>query len=946
MIECQIHLGLHSEVWEDDNNVDHKKKVEEALELKGILYLSNPRPNRKGGGTAITLCDQSGRFSLIKIPVCVPTDLEVCWGLLRTKEPGASIRKIIVCAFYCPPRSRRKSKLVEHITVEYFKLKSIHPGAAFVCGGDKNDLDVRHLLGISSSFRQIVTKPTYRSSILDILVTDIGHFYNEPVIRPAVKPDIEGHGVPSDHNIVLATTISNSLSHVKRSSITKTSRPLTTEAKQKIAGWILNESWISVSQCSDVSIMVENFCKLVSEKIDELCPAKTFKINKLDSEFTTPAIKALARKKLREYTKHGNSMLYKHLKKALKKKIKEEGKKFISKQIALAGDKSNKWIRHTAALLARPGDAPSKSFTLPDHDERGLSALQSSEEIADFFSKISQEFAPLNLNTLPDRVKKKLHDDPCDHPVLQEHEVYADLIKAKKTCSVPGDIPVDILNEFLPEFTTPITQIFNAAFSSHVWPKMFKKEFGVPIQKIPEPQSEDDLRSIGLTPFLSKRLEKHLICWIWKYIYPHIQSDQLGGLPGCSIVHYIVRMTDFILKNLDKSKTPSAVLGVTVDFSKAFNRLSHNIIITILADLNIPTCALRLIVSYLSQRCMCIRYAGAVSSERMMPGGGPQGTLLIVLLFILQVNLAGAPCQAPPSLAPGTSGPENFPPPSSVLPCQIVGKTENKKFVDDLTMLEVVSLDDVIPKEAIIGPPNYHERHGLFLPRDKTLTQHKLLDLQEFTLSNHMKINEKKTKVIPFNFSKTRDFIPELSFPDSETLDVVYQTKLVGLIVCSSLSWGPHIEYTVSNANKKLWLLLRFKSRGGSTEQLLTLYHLKIRTILEFGAPAFHSSLTKQESKSLEMIQKKAFGIILGSKFKNYTNALEILEQETLSARRLKLCEHFAIKCVNNPKHADLFPMHTGPKTRHTKTYIEPKCNTTRYYKSAVPFLTRLLNTI
>ena len=75
----------------------------------------------------------------------------------------------------------------------------------------------------------------------------------------------------------------------------------------------------------------------------------------------------------------------------------------------------------------------------------------------------------------------------------------------------------------------------------------------------------------------------------------------------------------------------------------------------------------------------------------------------------------------------------------------------------------------------------------------------------------------------------------------------------------------------------------------------------------------------KQESKCLEMIQKKAFGIILGSKFKNYTNALEILEQEALLSRRLKLCEHFAIKCVNNPKHVDLFPTHTGPKTRHTQ---------------------------
>ena len=275
-------------------------------------------------------------------------------------------------------------------------------------------------------------------------------------------------------------------------------------------------------------------------------------------------------------------------------------------------------------MLARPGDAPLKSFTLPDHLDDGLTALQSAEKIADFFSKISQEYDPLNLEELPDRVRLKLLVDPCDHPVFEEHEVYADLLTAKKTCSVPGDIPVSILNEFLPEFVNPITKIINATFSSHEWPTMFKKEFGIPIEKVPDPQCEDDLRSIGLTPFISKRMEKILIKWIWKYIYPHIKPDQLGGLPGCSIVHYVIRMIDFILKHLDKNtKSPSAVLGVTVDFSKAFNRMSHNIIITILSDLNIPTCALRLIVSYLSGRSMCIRYGGAVSSERRMPGGGP-----------------------------------------------------------------------------------------------------------------------------------------------------------------------------------------------------------------------------------------------------------------------------------------------------------------------------------
>ena len=91
----------------------------------------------------------------------------------------------------------------------------------------------------------------------------------------------------------------------------------------------------------------------------------------------------------------------------------------------------------------------------------------------------------------------------------------------------------------------------------------------------------------------------------------------------------------------------TAVIVALVDFSKAFNRIDHNVILTILAELNIPIFALRLIVSYLSQRKMCVRYEGAVSGEQHIPGGGPQGGLLTVILFNLQVNLAGVPCPVP-----------------------------------------------------------------------------------------------------------------------------------------------------------------------------------------------------------------------------------------------------------------------------------------------------------
>ena len=209
-----------------------------------------------------------------------------------------------------------------------------------------------------------------------------------------------------------------------------------------------------------------------------------------------------------------------------------------------------------------------------------------------------------------------------------------------------------------------------------------------------------------------------------------------------------------------------------------------------------------------------------------------------------------------------------------------------------------------------------------------------------------MKVNMKKTKIIPFNFTNTKDFIPEVSFPGGEPLEVIYQTKLVGVIVDSSLSWGPHVEYTLKNAGKKLWLLIRFKNLGASQEQLLTLYQLKIRCLPEFAAPAFHGALTQQQSNEIEMLQKKAFAIILGSQYKSYSNALKVLAQERLNTRRLKLCTTFAQKCTKHPRHADLFqPNPRYPLNPRSKNkYLTPKCKTTRYYKSAVPFLTRVLN--
>ena len=74
-----------------------------------------------------------------------------------------------------------------------------------------------------------------------------------------------------------------------------------------------------------------------------------------------------------------------------------------------------------------------------------------------------------------------------------------------------------------------------------------------------------------------------------------------------------------------------------------------------------------------------------------------------------------------------------------------------------------------------------------------------------------MKLNSQKTKVMPYNNSKTKDFMPQLKLEKDSFIEVIYEIKLVGLVLTSDLQWTSHINYTVLRANKGIWQLVRFK---------------------------------------------------------------------------------------------------------------------------------------
>ena len=124
--------------------------------------------------------------------------------------------------------------------------------------------------------------------------------------------------------------------------------------------------------------------------------------------------------------------------------------------------------------------------------------------------------------------------------------------------------------------------------------------------------------------------------------------------------------------------------------------------------------------------------------------------------------------------------------------------------------------------------------------------------MADFTSKNKMKINYKKTKIIPFNSSRKYDFLPQLYFPGFDYLEVIYETQLLGITFTSDLSWSSHVDKITRRATKILWVLIRFKQVGGSTEQLSLVYQTRVRSILEFAAPVFHSRLTSDQSRQIE----------------------------------------------------------------------------------------------
>ena len=151
------------------------------------------------------------------------------------------------------------------------------------------------------------------------------------------------------------------------------------------------------------------------------------------------------------------------------------------------------------------------------------------------------------------------------------------------------------------------------------------------------------------------------------------------------------------------------------------------------------------------------------------------------------------------------------------------------------------------------------------------------------------------------------------------------------------MTWKYHVEHIYSIASPRLYYLKQLRRCGVALEDQLMFYKSVIVPITEYACPAWHTSLTKHDTDTLENIQKRAMSVIFpGLK---YHDALKTSKLPTLSTRRDLLCKAFFIQ-MSNPKHKLNYLLekrHEHPyELRHNQKFKIEIPHTERYKNSFV----------
>ena len=216
---------------------------------------------------------------------------------------------------------------------------------------------------------------------------------------------------------------------------------------------------------------------------------------------------------------------------------------------------------------------------------------------------------------------------------FSEGDVREALLHLKPRTSSSDNLPGIFLSRLAFQLSSPIHRIFTSSLSSAVFPCRWKQATVIPIFKGKGSVTDPiNYRPISLTPVLSKVLERLVANKLTSHITNNKLDDckQHDFVAGRSAVSNLI-VADSLLSTHIDSHTP--VDMILFDFSKAFDRVPHNLLIHRLAQLGIHGSLLNWLASFLTSRTQSVHVSDLYSPPTSVESGVIQGSVLGPTLF-------------------------------------------------------------------------------------------------------------------------------------------------------------------------------------------------------------------------------------------------------------------------------------------------------------------------
>ena len=369
----------------------------------------------------------------------------------------------------------------------------------------------------------------------------------------------------------------------------------------------------------------------------------------------------------------------------------------------------------------------------------------------------------------------------------------------------------------------------NKSLQDSCIPQILKDGIVTPIFKEGDKYVPKNYRPISLTCHIMKIMERVICKSISEYVEHDslISNHQHGFRSKRSTVSELLTHHSNIVNALDDGKGFDVLM---LDYSKAFDTVSHTLLLNKLKHIGINGLLGKWICHFLLGRRQRVKVGSALSDWVNVLSGVPQGSILGPLLFILFINDIYA----------------------------TVSESNISSYADDTKMSRCIST-----------------------PADCNSLQSDLNKVVDWSTRNLMKFNESKLELLRFQGTE-RSY--EYVLPNGRAITEVNSSKDLGIYFDNDGTFSSHIKQKVGKANQICGYILRtFVTRNSRI--LMRMFKSLVLPIIEYGCVIWNPS-DQKTILEIESVQRHFTAKLNGMHELDYWDRLNSLKLYSLERRR------------------------------------------------------------